>query len=74
MYYNNEIQETVNNYINKIMLKKILYLGRGLDIAEAFIEYINAAYNSRDEKYRKLENLLWRKDTKHIKETFEGRY
>lgn len=74
MYFNNEIKEIVNNYINKTMLKKILYLGRGLDIAEAVTEYVNAGYNNQNEKYGNLEKLLWRKDSKHIKDAFEGRY
>ena len=39
MYLNNEKKEVINNYINKSLLNKLLYLGRGLNIVEAFTEF-----------------------------------
>jgi hypothetical protein len=73
MYLNNEKKEVINNYINKSLLQKLLYVGRGLNIAEAFSEYINASYKDRDNRYSKLVNALWTKDTKHIGDIFEGK-
>ena len=73
MYLNNEVQEVVNNYLIKVLNKKILYIGRGMDIAEALFQYIKADYTTRDKKYDELIKTLWKQDTKHISEVFEGR-
>lgn len=73
MYLNNEKKEVINNYINKMMLKKLLYVGRGLDIVEAVSEYNNASYKENVDKYNKLADTLWKNDTKHINKVFEGK-
>jgi hypothetical protein len=73
MYLNNEKKEIINNYINKSLINKLLYLGRGLNIAEGFTAYINADYNNGNHKYNELTSVLWKQDTKHIKDIFEGK-
>ena len=73
MYLNDEKKQVVNNYINKSLLNKLLYLGRGLNIAEAFKGYINADYRYEHDTYNKLVNTLWNRGTKHIKDIFQGK-
>ncbi|MEA4963862.1 DUF5724 domain-containing protein, partial [Lutispora sp.] len=73
MYINNEKREVIINYLNKSFLKKILYIGRGLDKAEAIIDYINSDYSSQGKKYNALIKVLWRNDTRHIKDIFSGK-
>lgn len=68
MYINNEKREVILSYLNKSFLKKILYIGRGLDKAEAIIDYINSDYSNQDKKYNALVRTLWRNDTRHIKD------
>lgn len=73
MYINNEKREVISSYLNKSFLKKILYIGRGLDKAEAIIDYINSDYSNQDKKYNALVRTLWRNDTSHIKDIFSGK-
>lgn len=73
MYLNNESKEIINDYLNKSLIKKLLYIGRGIDIVEAFKGYINSTYNNQWDKYTTLADTLWKKDTKHIREVFEGK-
>lgn len=46
MYLDKEKSKTVNSFLNKSFLKKLLFVGRGLDKAEAVTDYINADYRS----------------------------
>lgn len=73
MYFDKEKSEIVNSFLNKSFLKKLLFVGRGLDKAEAVTDYINADYRSQEQKYNSMVNALWKADTKHISDVFAGR-
>lgn len=72
MYLNHEQKEIMKAFLNKSFLQKLLYIGRGLDIAEAIASYARSgAYVGNG--YSKLVNLIWTKDTKHMNEAFAGK-
>ena len=73
MYLSNEQNEILENYLNKSFIKKLLYVGRGLDIADAVGGHIKASYNNENRSYDKLVNLIWTSNTKHMREVFLGR-
>ncbi|MBB6214441.1 hypothetical protein HNQ80_000521 [Anaerosolibacter carboniphilus] len=73
MYINHEKREIMDSYLNKSFLQKLLFLGRGLDIANVVIDYIKADYNSESAMYNKLLDLLWSNGTKDIREVFTGK-
>lgn len=73
MYFNNEQREAVEAYLNKSFLKKLLYIGRGMDISDAVVGYVKANYYHNEKSYEKLSNLIWSSNTKHMREAFSGR-
>lgn len=73
MYLNKEQRDLINAYTSKPLLKKVMYMGKGLNIVDDFLEYINASYDESNYKYNKLVDSLWTEKISHIQNVFEGK-
>lgn len=73
MFFNNEDNKIIANYLNKSFIKKMLYVGRGLDIATVISDYAKSVSFNEYEKRRELIKALWTKETKHVSDIFTGR-
>lgn len=73
MFFTKEDVKTITDYLNKPFLKKMLYFGRGLDLATLIGEYAVSNYSNEYKKHRELVKALWTKDTRHISDIFSGK-
>jgi hypothetical protein len=73
MYVDYDKKEKIINFLDNSFLKKLKYIGRGLEAAEIFTSYVKADYYNRGLQYNILVNTLWPSGRKHIKDVFSGR-